>query len=57
LSYARLAILWFLDRLVNAQHELASRKRRARDEGRDAEAEPLVGAWRDEIRMLRELVK
>jgi len=42
--------------LVNAQHELAFRKRRARDEGRDPDADPLVLAWRDEIRMLRELV-
>lgn len=43
--------------LVNAQHELAFRKRRARDEGRDPEADPLVRAWREEIRMLRELVE
>jgi RsiW-degrading membrane proteinase PrsW (M82 family) len=43
--------------LVNAQHELAFRKRRARDEGRDPESDPLVRAWREEIRMLRELVK
>jgi hypothetical protein len=42
--------------LVNAQHELAFRKRRARDEGRDPEADPLVAAWRDEIRMLRGLL-
>src|SRR5688572_12305092 len=39
--------------LVNAQHELAFRKRRARDEGRDPDADPLVRAWRDEIRLLR----
>jgi RsiW-degrading membrane proteinase PrsW (M82 family) len=39
--------------LVNAQHELAFRKRRARDEGRDPEADPLVAAWREEIRLLR----
>jgi len=43
--------------LVNAQHELAFRKRRARNEGRDPETDPLVRAWRDEIRMLRALVK
>ena len=43
--------------LVNAQHELAFRKRRARDEGRDPETDWLVGAWRDEIRILRELVR
>jgi len=42
--------------LVNAQHEVAFRKRRARDEGRDPETDPLVRAWREEIRMLRELV-
>ena len=41
--------------LINAQHELAFRKRRARDEGHDPDADPLVRAWRDEIRMLREL--
>ena len=43
--------------LVNAQHELAFRKRRARDEGRDPEADALVAAWREEIRLLRGLVK
>ena len=43
--------------LVNAQHELAFRKRRAREEGRDPESDPLVGAWREEIRMLRDLEK
>jgi RsiW-degrading membrane proteinase PrsW (M82 family) len=41
--------------LVNAQHELAFRKRRARDEERDPEADPLVRAWREEIRLLRRL--
>jgi RsiW-degrading membrane proteinase PrsW (M82 family) len=41
--------------LVNAQHELAFRKRRARDEGRDPQADPLVAAWREEIRLLRGL--
>jgi len=39
--------------LVNAQHELAFRKRRARDEGRDPEEDRLVGSWRDEIALLR----
>lgn len=39
--------------LVNAQHELAFRKRRARDEGRDPGSDPLVCAWREEIRLLR----
>jgi RsiW-degrading membrane proteinase PrsW (M82 family) len=43
--------------LVNAQHELAFRKRRARDEGADPETDPLVAAWREEIRLLRRLVE
>lgn len=41
--------------LVNAQHELAFRKRRVRDEGRDPEADRLVAGWRAEIARLREL--
>jgi RsiW-degrading membrane proteinase PrsW (M82 family) len=41
--------------IVNAQNELAFRKRRARDEGRNPEGDRLVAAWRDEIRLLREL--
>jgi RsiW-degrading membrane proteinase PrsW (M82 family) len=41
--------------LVNAQHELAFRKRRARDEGHDPDEDPLVRSWRDEIFLLREL--
>jgi protease PrsW len=41
--------------IVNAQNELAFRKRRARDEGRNPESEQLVAAWREEIRLLREL--
>jgi RsiW-degrading membrane proteinase PrsW (M82 family) len=41
--------------LVNAQHELAFRKRRARDEGRDPEGDPLVRSWRDGILLLRRL--
>ena len=36
--------------LVNAQHELAFRKRRVRDEGRDPEPDGLVAGWREEIR-------
>lgn len=40
--------------IVNAQNELAFRKRRARDEGRDPEHDRLVAAWREEIRLLRE---
>jgi RsiW-degrading membrane proteinase PrsW (M82 family) len=39
--------------LVNAQHELAFRKRRVRDAGRDPEADRLVDGWRAEIRRLR----
>jgi len=39
--------------LVNAQHELAFRKRRVRDEGKDPERDPLVADWREEIRRLR----
>jgi RsiW-degrading membrane proteinase PrsW (M82 family) len=39
--------------LVNAQHELAFRKRRVRDAGRDPEVDPLVAGWRDEIARLR----
>ncbi len=38
--------------LVNAQHELAFRKRRARDEGRDPDRDRLVARWREEIRRL-----
>jgi hypothetical protein len=39
--------------LVNAQHELAFRKRRVRDEGNDPERDPLASGWRDEISRLR----
>ena len=39
--------------LVNAQHELAFRKRRVRDEGGDPESDRLVRAWREAIRRLR----
>jgi hypothetical protein len=39
--------------LVNAQHELAFRKRRVRDEGGDPDADPLVAGWRTEIANLR----
>jgi protease PrsW len=35
--------------LVNAQHELAFRKRRVRQEGGDPETDPLVAGWRREI--------
>jgi len=39
--------------LVNAQHELAFRKRRVRNEGKDSERDELAAGWRDEIRGLR----
>lgn len=39
--------------LVNAQHELAFRKRRVRDEGGDPDADSLVAGWREDIRRLR----
>ena len=39
--------------LVNAQHELAFRKRRVQDEGGDSERDSLVAGWREEIRRLR----
>jgi protease PrsW len=41
--------------LINAQHELAFRKRRVRDEGGDPDQDPLVRSWRDEIFLLKEL--
>jgi RsiW-degrading membrane proteinase PrsW (M82 family) len=39
--------------LVNAQHELAFRKRRVRDDGGDPERDRLVAGWRAEIGRLR----
>jgi hypothetical protein len=39
--------------LVNAQHELAFRKRRLRDRGFDPELDPLVAARRVQIHSLR----
>jgi RsiW-degrading membrane proteinase PrsW (M82 family) len=42
--------------LVNAQHELAFRKRRVRDGGGDPERDPLVAGWRAEIARLRAAV-
>jgi hypothetical protein len=41
--------------IVNAQNELAFRERRVRDEGREPERDRLIAAWREEIRLLREL--
>jgi RsiW-degrading membrane proteinase PrsW (M82 family) len=38
--------------LVNAQHELAFRKRRVREAGRDPETDRLVRRWREQIRRL-----
>jgi RsiW-degrading membrane proteinase PrsW (M82 family) len=40
-------------RIVNAQNELAFRKRRVRLAGRDPDTDALVAAWRDEITQLR----
>jgi RsiW-degrading membrane proteinase PrsW (M82 family) len=40
--------------LVNAQHELAFRKRRVRDDRGDPERDPLVAGWRAEIARLAE---
>lgn len=42
--------------LVNAQNELAFRKRRVKEEGGDPELDELVAAWREDIRRLRGLV-
>jgi RsiW-degrading membrane proteinase PrsW (M82 family) len=42
--------------LVNAQHELAFRKRRVRDEGGDPERDRLVAGWRAEIERRRAAV-
>ena len=39
--------------LVNAQYELAFRRRRVRDDGGDPERDPLVAGWRREIAELR----
>jgi protease PrsW len=42
--------------LVNAQHELAFRKRRVRDGGNDPDADPVTAAWREDIGRLRAAV-
>jgi RsiW-degrading membrane proteinase PrsW (M82 family) len=42
--------------LVNAQHELAFRKRRVRDAGGDPDRDVLVAGWRAEIERLRAAV-
>ena len=42
--------------LINAQHELAFRKRRVRNDGKDPELDSLVAGWRDEIRHLQAAV-
>jgi RsiW-degrading membrane proteinase PrsW (M82 family) len=39
--------------LVNAQHELAFRRRHVRDDGGDPERDPLVAGWRREVAGLR----
>lgn len=41
--------------VVKAQNELAFRKRRVRNDGRDPEHDHLVNRWREEIRLLRQL--
>jgi len=38
---------------VNAQNELAFRKRRVRNDGGDPERDSLVAGWREDIRRLR----
>jgi hypothetical protein len=38
---------------VNAQNELAFRRRRLRDRGFDPEQDPVVARWREEIAALR----
>ena len=42
--------------LVNAQHELAFRKRRVRDAGENPEHDQLIAGWREEIGRLRQMV-
>jgi protease PrsW len=39
--------------LVNAQHELAFRKRRVKDRGDDPEQDALVAGWRQDVQRLR----
>jgi hypothetical protein len=41
---------------VNAQHELAFRKRRVRDKGQDPDRDSLAAGSRDEIWRLRAVV-
>jgi hypothetical protein len=41
--------------LVNAQNELAFRKRRVRSNGEDPERDHLANRWREEIRRVRQL--
>lgn len=43
--------------IVRAQHELAFRKWRVRNEGKDPEADPLVAAWREKLQSLDRLVR
>jgi hypothetical protein len=40
--------------LVNAQHELAFRKRRVSDDGKNPQRDHLVNCWREEIRRLQQ---
>ena len=39
--------------LVNAQNELAFRKRRVKEQGGDPKSDALVTGWREDIRRLR----
>ena len=39
--------------LVNAQNELAFRKRRVKEEGGDPKLDALVAGWREDIRRIR----
>jgi RsiW-degrading membrane proteinase PrsW (M82 family) len=41
--------------LVNAQNELAFRKRRVRDDGKDPQRDHLANHWREEVQRLRQL--
>ncbi len=43
--------------LVNAQNELAIRKRRLKDRGFDPESDPLVARWRGEVEQIRRQFK
>jgi hypothetical protein len=44
------------ERGINAQNELAFRKRRLRDRGFDPAADPVVAQWRSQIGELRRIL-